>query len=130
MTTIAYRDGVLAADMLSTSHGARDAFGPKIWRCGGVLIGAAGSRALCLKFRSWVIAGMSGESPWEGKDDGLGIIVSRAGIVCWGHLGPWPVREPFYTLGSGYQFATGAMEMGASASAGRFPASGSQDQGS
>lgn len=114
MTTLAYRDGVLAADTLATSNGLRDDFGPKIWRHGDVLIGGAGSRALCLKFRDWVIGGMDGESPFE-KGDGNGIVVSPIGIVCWSENGCWPVRQPFYALGSGYQVAMGAMEMGASA---------------
>lgn len=114
MTTIAYRDGVLAADTLATSNGLRDDYGTKVWRVGKVLVAAAGTRALCLKFREWVAAGMDGESPFA-KGDGNGIVVSDAGIVCWSENGCWPVGQPFYALGSGYQVAMGAMEMGATA---------------
>lgn len=114
MTTIAYRDGVLASDSLTTSNGLRDDYGPKIWRVGKALVGAAGSRALCLKFREWVAAGMEGDNPFS-KGDGNGLLVSEAGVVCWSESGCWPVRQPFYALGSGYQIAMGAMEAGATA---------------
>lgn len=116
MTTIAYRDGVLAADTLSTSNGLVDDYGPKIWRLGRLLVGAAGSRALCLKFRGWVASGMGGEGPFDGKDEGNGLVIPPEGpLVCWSYLGCWPVNAPFYALGSGYQIAMGAMQMGATA---------------
>jgi len=41
VTTIAYRDGVLAADTLSTANGLRDDYGAKVWKHKGVL-GAGG----------------------------------------------------------------------------------------
>lgn len=113
MTTIAYRDGVVASDSLSTSHQLRDDHGPKIYRVGKAIVAAAGSRPLCLKFRDWVAGGMKGECPFEGKDEGNGLIVTAEHVVCWGEFGPWPVRSPFYALGSGYQIAMGAMALGA-----------------
>jgi hypothetical protein len=117
MTTIAYRDGVLAADSLATSNGLRDDYGSKIWKIGRVLVGACGDRAICLKFREWVANGLEGDSPFQGKEDGNGIVVAPGGnVVCWGNHGPWPVSTPFYSLGSGYQIAIGALEMGATAS--------------
>lgn len=114
MTTIAVRDGVVAADTLLTANGLRDDFGPKVWRVGKVLVAACGSRPTCLRFREWVAAGMRGDSPFN-DEDGNGIVVSHAGIVCWSKKGCWPVRQPFYTLGSGYQVALGALEAGATA---------------
>lgn len=115
MTTIAYRDGKLAGDSRATANGLIDNQTTKVWEHKGVLIGASGSQALCEKFRSWVIAGIDGESPFEGAEDGNGLVVSKAGVVCFGNSGSWPVKEPFYTLGSGYQLALGALAMGASA---------------
>ncbi len=116
MTTIAYRDGVLAADTLSTANGLRDDYGPKVWKHKGVLGAAAGTGAICLKFQDWVRNGMPGDCPFQGTDGGNGIVVAPDGqMVCWGTNGPWPVKQPFYTLGSGYQIALGAMEMGATA---------------
>ena len=116
MTTVAFRDGVLAADTLSTTNGLRDDYGVKVWKFRGVIGAAAGSRALCLKFQDWIRGGMQGDCPFEGQDDGNGFIAAPNGVaVCWSTNGPWPVRAPFYALGSGYQLAMGAMEAGASA---------------
>lgn len=115
MTTIAYRDGVLAADTLATSNDVRDDYGPKIWRVGRLLVGASGSRPLCLRFRDWVANGMGGESPFYGDNKGNGIVIAPDSVVAWSESGSWPVAAPFYSLGSGYQLAMGAMEMGATA---------------
>lgn len=115
MTTIAYRDGKLAGDSRATANGLIDNQTTKVWQHKGVLFGASGNQALCEKFRVWVVSGMEGDSPFEGADDGNGLIVSKAGVVCFSTSGSWPVSEPFYTLGSGYQIALGALAMGASA---------------
>jgi hypothetical protein len=76
---------------------------------------ACGSRALCLKFEDWVKAGMVDASPFEGKEDGNGLVVSPDRVVCFGDSGCWPINSEFYALGSGYQIAMGAMEHGATA---------------
>lgn len=115
MTTIAWDGKTLAADTLATSNGLRDNRTIKIWRHKDALIGACGSQALCERFRGWVIAGMDGESPFEGADNGNGLVVTRQHVLCFGDNGCWSVAEPFYTLGSGYQLALGALAMGATA---------------
>lgn len=117
MTTIAYKDGVLAADTLATCNGYLEGRQTKIARVGKALVGAVGSTPMCNRFRGWVAAGMTGESPFEGKDEGNGIVVTPDGvIVVWSHLGPWAVQDrPYYALGSGEQIAVGAMAAGASA---------------
>ena len=112
MTTIAYRDGVLAADSLATCNGMRDGYGAKIWRVGRLLVGGAGSRAECLKFRDWVVAGMKGRPDIAETN---AIVVSPEHVVCWSEKGCWPVAEPFYAIGSGYEIAIGAMAVGADA---------------
>lgn len=115
MTTIAYRDGVLAADTLTTSNGNRDGYLCKVRRVGRVLVGFSGSIARGLKFEQWVRDGLQGDSPYRDTDSGNGIVVSEAGVVCWSSAGPWPVTTNCYALGSGGEFAMGAMEFGASA---------------
>lgn len=115
MTTVAYRDGVLAADTLTTANGNVDGYLPKISRVGRVLVGFAGSIPVGLKFRQWVADGMHGDSPYEGGDTGNGLVVSDAGIVCWSGKGQWPVTTGYYALGSGSDIAMGAMEHGATA---------------
>lgn len=116
MTTIAYRDGVLAADTLHTWNGTRDLIEAKAWRIGRVLAAASGPTSLIVKFRDWVKAGMSGDSPFHGPEgNGNGLVVSSAGVVCFDRHGAWPVRKDYYTLGSGSDLATGALAMGADA---------------
>lgn len=116
MTTIAYRNGVMAADSLTTSNGARDGIVRKIDCVHGVLIGAAGSLAACQAFRAWVIAGMQGPDPFRNDDVGNGLLVAPDGtLVVFSVTGPATMQTPFYALGSGYQFAMGAMAYGATA---------------
>jgi hypothetical protein len=113
LTTIAWRNGYLAADTLWTANGARDDYGPKIERIGTLLVGCSGPVPVGIKFRAWVSGGFNGPSPLDG--DGNGLIVWPHGVVGWCQAGPWPVSAPFYCLGSGSDYATGAMEMGATA---------------
>lgn len=115
MTTLAYRAGILAADSLVTCNGLRDGHVTKIVRIGKVLVGGSGSSAVCLRFREWVAAGLKGDSPFQDGDSGNGLVVSEAGVVCWSGNGPVKINMPFYSLGSGYQVALGAMDQGASA---------------
>ncbi len=118
MTTIAYRDGILASDSLGTANGLRDSIlCTKIFRIGPCLVAGAGSAAKILKFVDWVKNGLDPETlPFTHEDDANGMLVTPAGkIIMWSEQGPWPVESPFYALGSGYQIAMGAMEMGATA---------------
>lgn len=115
MTTIVYRSGTLAGDTLTTANGNRDGYVQKVRRVGRVLIGFSGPIATGLKFEQWVKGGMVGNGPYEGGDQGNGIVVSAAGVVCWAGAGPWPVTTDFYALGSGADLAMGALECGATA---------------
>ena len=115
MTIIAYRDSVLAADTLWVGNDTRDGYGPKIERAGSLLVGCSGSVPVSLRFRAWVAAGFDGVNPLEETPDGNGIVVWQGGVVGWCSRGSWPVSEGFYAIGSGCEFATGAMEMGATA---------------
>lgn len=116
MTTIAYRDGCLAADSLTTSGGLRDGLNLKIRKIGPLLVAGAGASAICERFFDWVRKGMIGDSPWTGSDGGNSFIVAPNGsILVFGQSGPWKVEQPFYALGTGEHLALGAMAHGASA---------------
>jgi hypothetical protein len=63
MTTIAYRDGVLAADTLLTSSAMRNGYARKIRERDGMLAGASGTLAQMQTFLDWFDAGMTGDPP-------------------------------------------------------------------
>lgn len=116
MTTIVYRNGVLAADSLTTSNGMRVGYAKKVRKIGGVLVGACGTSSLCERFFDWLRAGLKGDDPFRGNDDGNGLVVTPSGhVICFGKHGPSRYCWPYFTMGSGEQIATGALEMGASA---------------
>lgn len=117
MTTICYRDGVLAADSLVTLgstkvHGSYQ----KIRRIGDYLIGTAGSVAACQAFVEWLKEGDDTHAPPKGEYGAL--IVGPRGVVREienGSVLPRPRGAKFFALGSGGPFALAAMYAGASA---------------
>lgn len=119
MTTLAYKDGVLAADSMALNSwnilGAKG----KIDRRGDILFGASGrSSAICRKFVDWGRRGFVGDPPqmsYEADLDACGFIVPEADrIIMWTKDGPNEFRAPFFAFGSGGEFATGALAAGAS----------------
>jgi ATP-dependent protease HslVU (ClpYQ) peptidase subunit len=122
MTTIAYKDGVMAADSRCTvgSEGGGD----RVFRCEklfhrhGALIGTAGESGSGLIFVDWY--GSGDDAPSELIDGGAEfdcIVVDVKGAIwlfdrwCKGER----VLEPFWAVGSGAKAALGAMHAGASA---------------
>lgn len=63
MTTIAYRDGVMAADTLTTWGNSRDGYVSKIAKRGSVLAAGSGSMAHVQRFLDWFRTGMKGDPP-------------------------------------------------------------------
>lgn len=116
MTTIAFKDGVLASDSLVTSGGQRDGLTRKIWRHGRLLVGGAGSTSICHRFYEWVRAGMRGRCPVEGTNNANGFVIAPTGeVVVWGSQGPWLNTTGMVAFGTGGDLAMGAMLAGASA---------------
>jgi 20S proteasome alpha/beta subunit len=116
MTTIAWRGDTLAADTLATCGNLRDGYMSKIQRIRGFLVAGAGSVPIYLRFVDWVASGMRGESPYIGSEyNGNGLLITPEYALCFSRLGPWRITTPFYSIGSGWELALGAMEMGASA---------------
>jgi ATP-dependent HslUV protease subunit HslV len=118
MTVIAYRDGVLAADTLSTTDSGIKSQCVKLYRTndGGVL-GTAGDDSPCLM----LLDALNGD---EAMTDALR--GATADIVCllMNHKGvfkidkwcrPEKVEDEFIAVGSGAQAALGAMHQGATA---------------
>lgn len=116
MTTIVYRDGVLASDSLSSSGSCADpAPFPKIRRLrDGRLFGICGSLSLFGPFLEWLEKG--GPRP-EAKDSSI-LVISADGksAVNYEDGGFFPQSvSPWIAIGSGYAVAQGALHMGASA---------------
>lgn len=117
MTTIAYRDGVLAADTLICESDRRVGRVVKIMRRAGILAGVAGCLAHMQAFHSWFMGGMIGEPPAmkTGERTSDAIIVHDGRILGLGELGWDVMKANYYAIGSGAGVALGAMASGATA---------------
>lgn len=123
MTTIAYRNGWIAADTGLSDNSTRDMFMTKIAKNSkGHLAGASGAATWLHAFLTWFKDGRVGEIPISNGRNGCAIIVEkRNAVICVesidGKIGTFPISGPYQTLGSGSDFALGAMFAGATASA-------------
>jgi len=120
MTTIAYKDGVLAADTLCVNGHIRSGFVTKIIRGpNGELGGAAGNAGYNRLFQDWVAGGRVGDAPIPKQDDecrDLGFVVLPDGVIEQHEPeGLNLIRADMYAAGSGRNVAQGAMAAGASA---------------
>jgi len=119
MTTIVYRNHIMAADSLVTDRDIKIAVTPeKIWRgSSGELIGMAGWFGDIVRFRDWYIKGCDEENlPRLGKDSEV-LLVKSDGHVLWYGQDCLPCKQiaDYYAIGSGFQIAMGALAAGASA---------------
>lgn len=119
MTTIAYRDDVIAADTQVTCGGTIDGWVQKAFRKGGLLYATSGSSGLGDGFLSWVAGGMKGDAPslrGEKGDDAHGYLFPGGDRVVWRYDNVWATHyAPFFAYGSGAEIALGAMIAGATA---------------
>ena len=115
MTTIAYRDGVIASDTLVSAGGTKVGRVQKIGKIGPVLFGASGSLAQAQRFGDWVRGGMKGAPPQFEKEEGEGFVIHKDCIVTYSGAGIDRMSAPYFASGSGWQFALGAMAAGACA---------------
>lgn len=127
MTTLVYRDGVLAADT-GASHGAwrmmrglkkvvRVDYGSKI-----VLAAAAGDCELMAAFLDWQASGQVDARPVPGNDASLEAIEvtlvrgeAKPTIRLYQYAGSFEIEDEFVAFGSGSPAALGALHVGASA---------------
>jgi len=128
MTTIAYRDGVLAADSRVTygeDAGARVHFCRKLFRrkvgegrkAHEVIIATAGESSPGMVFVDWYGSGKPTPAMFEHLGpDFVCLVLTPKGLFeydayCRGE----PIEEPFYAIGSGAKAALAAMHCGRSA---------------
>lgn len=115
MTTIAWRQGVLASDCQASSGGLVTK-ATKLFSDQHFAIGVSGSLSHGLAFRRWFFQGMKGDCPLD--DDTYALVMNLQTGECeqWETPGIGiPVEDEFAAIGSGREFAYGAMHMGADA---------------
>ena len=119
MTTIAYRDGVLAADTQVSGGGTRTGSIVKVVKAPDGFLGAAcGNAAFCRRWLEWVRVG---PARWdavrpEPNGEGAGVLVHPCGKVEQFFDSGMVVEEaPYLAWGSGDELAMGALWMGADA---------------
>jgi len=122
MTTIAYRDGLMAADSGGLFDGLKSKT-RKIYRAGDALIGGSGNFVDILMFREWWEAGQNRSALPEfrqyGEKDGpsFAVLVAEHHRLTWWseHFQPEELVCDFWAVGSGAMAAMAAMYMGADA---------------
>lgn len=123
MTTIVYRDGVLAADGAAfAGHLRQPGNVTKVVRSpAGHLAAACGSAAFCERWNAWVQGGMAEDPPEPERDTpehggDCGVLVHPDGrLQAFESFGPYFVDGPYFAMGAGDAIALGAFYAGASA---------------
>ena len=120
MTTIiaSKTEGAMAADM-QCSYGELKHTAPKLFCWVDALYGASGATEDCELFRVWA-CGLEALYPKDAKqkpalgEDFAALCVCVDGLWRYGgKLVAITIEEPFWCIGSGREFATGALHMGA-----------------
>ena len=117
MTTIAYRNGVMAADSFETwENDIIHACARKLHKFGHTIIGIAGDIEAGTEAAIWY-ADQSKEKPtYDSEDDFELLILNPTGLFSMGRrLVPLMVRTPYCAIGTGAAIATGALFAGADA---------------
>lgn len=123
MSTIAYRDGVMAADTLGVNGANLTRETRKLHRLDDAIVGFTGNYVDGLTFVDWWRVGhdmdslpkfivyRDGDAP-----DFVALVLNADGLNLWTeHFQSSPVPDEFFTIGSGAMAARAAMVMGASA---------------
>lgn len=115
MTTVAYRDGVLASDTMATTGEFVIAVVSKLAERDGWLLAGSGDHALIQKFFRVFNPNEFDSISFLG--DASGIAISPNGNVFTFESGSWYQEKPadFYVWGGGFAVALGALHAGASA---------------
>lgn len=115
MTTIAWRPYEIAGDTAIFENNTIVGHVRKISRRGPALIGAAGIYAECQAFLKWVKGNGQGARP-KMTGETTGIVGYDTMLHVYDANGVTLLRNcPYYAIGNGSDFATGAMAAGASA---------------
>jgi hypothetical protein len=116
VTTIAYRDGVMASDsLITTETGLRFGECVKIGRApDGTLAGASGPMRAMTLVLGWLQAGAEGNPPEIDGVDGL-VVRPDGSMFSWDGTGLNAFHGKYAAVGSGGRIAFAAMAAGADA---------------
>lgn len=126
MTTIAYRDGIIASDSQGHANGLNAAGRSKVHDINGWLLGGAGASSQIDEFISWFTTecqdGKLRKPPSHlqtGNENSYTIMAvnkkSRAVYQFADGLHPFRINGKYFAIGSGMPVALGALAMGATA---------------
>jgi hypothetical protein len=119
MTTVAYRDGILAADtcMVQGDEVVLPGRLVKICKCpDGSLVGGAGIVSDIYAFLAWCQGGKAGEKPAIHDGSSFLEILPDGSMRHHHEWGECPIEgAPYYAIGAGFREALGAMHAGATA---------------
>jgi hypothetical protein len=118
MTTIIYRDGVMAGDTALFDRGTYCGEVQKIYRSSdGALLGVCGCLGTVAELRDWFLGGAVGDPPEMKDQESEGLLVRADGVAEW--IGPGRKRiamtGEYFAAGSGFCVAMGALAAGSSA---------------
>jgi ATP-dependent protease HslVU (ClpYQ) peptidase subunit len=118
MTTVAYKNGVMAGDRMSREGNVKHARMTKIFRSRGHLVGFSGAADVAMVLLRWFDNGADpAEWPDPHGEDGVEasmLVVSPAGKVSYYERFPVPLimEQEFHAIGSGRDFALAVLSMG------------------
>lgn len=116
MTTIAYKDGILASDSLVTGNGMRCGMTVKISKGKNGMGGCAGSASDAEKLTNWIKNGGSMKKPPELSREIDGLYIRKNGKTYYYADGGFSkFKGKFAAVGSGERYAMAAMQSGKSA---------------
>lgn len=117
MTTIVYRDGVMAGDSQVTANYSVTGHQRKVHRINGHLIGCCGKASEIQSFLNWWGEGRRKEDKPSIQEDFSALTVNKKGDISqWDKtLVPYPKKEVYCAIGAGSDIAFGAFFQGANA---------------
>lgn len=118
MTTIIYRDGVMAGDTAVFDRGTYCGETRKVFRNeAGALLGVCGCMSALAQLRDWFMAGADGDPPELKDQDSEGLLIRPDGVAEWIGAGRKRIEMAgaYFAIGSGFHVAMGALAAGAPA---------------
>lgn len=118
MTVIAYKDGILAADKLSSAGGVRGTV-TKLFTLGDMALGVCGTMTLALECVAWIRDGAQPDKvPTFQLTEDFQVLMLIKDKKIWLYeqgVCPMLMENKYYSVGSGSSFAMAAMWSGKSA---------------